>query len=72
LPTGISAAFTPATFSARGSGSGVLKISAANSARLGVYSATVVARSGSTTHTLLISVTIGPKAHSVSPPRRIR
>jgi len=72
LPTSISAAFTPATFSAPGSGSGALKITAASSARLGVYSATVVARSGSTTHTLLISVTIGPKAHSISPPRRIR
>jgi len=72
LPTGVSTVFTPSAFSAPGSGSGVLRITAASSAKLGTYCASVTTHSGSTTHTLLISVTIGPKAHSVSPPRRIR
>ena len=72
LPTGVSTVFTPSAFSAPGSGSGVLRITAASSAKLGTYCASVTTHSGSTTHTLLLSVKIGPKPHSVSPPRRIR
>jgi subtilase family serine protease len=60
LPTGVSAVFTPATLSVPGSGSGVLSITAASTARPGVYSATVAASSGSTKHTLPLSVTIAP------------
>jgi subtilase family serine protease len=60
LPSGASAVFTPTTLAAPGSGGGVLRITAANSTKAGVYSATVAARSGSTTHTLLLSVTIAP------------
>jgi subtilase family serine protease len=72
LPTGVSSVFTPSAFSVPGSGSGVLRITAASSAKLGTYSATITARSGSTTHTLLLSVKICPKPHSVSPPQPIR
>ncbi|HZZ17708.1 MAG TPA: S53 family peptidase [Candidatus Sulfotelmatobacter sp.] len=72
VPNGVSSVLTPSAFSVPGSGSGVLRITAANSAKLGTYSATVTARSGSTTHTLLLSVKIGPKPRSVSPRRPIR
>jgi pseudomonalisin len=44
LPTGASAAFTPATISAPGSGNGLLKVTATASAKPGVYSATVAAK----------------------------
>jgi subtilase family serine protease len=60
LPAGVSAEFSPANFSAPGPGSGALRITAAGSAKPGVYSATVAARSGSITHSLLLSVTITP------------
>jgi subtilase family serine protease len=60
LPAGVSAAFTPAGLSAPGAGSSVLKITAASTASAGTYSATIAARSGATTHNLLLSVTIAP------------
>jgi pseudomonalisin len=58
LPAGVSAAFTPATLSAPGSGSSVLKVTATSSAKPGVYAATASATSGSTKQQMPISVTI--------------
>jgi pseudomonalisin len=59
LPSGVSTAFTPATLLAPGSGSSVLKITAASSAKAGTYSATVsAASSGSTTQKMTLAVTI--------------
>jgi subtilase family serine protease len=60
FPTGVSAAFAPVTLSAPGSGSSVLKVSAATSAKPGVYSATVAASSGSTRHAASLSITVAP------------
>jgi subtilase family serine protease len=58
LPSGVSAAFTPAFLSAPGSGSSVLKLTASKSAKPGVYSATVSAAGGSTRQQMAVSVTI--------------
>ena len=58
LPTGVTAVFTPATLSAPGSGSSVLKLSAAGSAKPGFYSVAIAASSGSTKQTMLLSVTV--------------
>jgi pseudomonalisin len=58
LPTGVSAAFTPATLSAPGTGKSVLKLMATSSAKPGTYSATVSASSGSSKQQMPISVTI--------------
>ena len=57
LPRGVSAAFTPATLSAPGSGSSVLRFTASSGVKPGVYSATVSATSGSTRQQLALSVT---------------
>jgi subtilase family serine protease len=65
LPTGVSAAFTPATLSAPGSGSSTLKISAATSVKAGTYSASVSAASGSTRQQLPLSVTCTKAVASV-------
>jgi pseudomonalisin len=46
LPNGVSAVFTPATLSVPGSGSSILKLTAASIAAPGVYSATVAATGG--------------------------
>jgi pseudomonalisin len=59
LPSGVTGAFTPATFSAPGSGSSVLKLSASGAAR-GAYSAVVTAASGSIRQAIPISVTVEP------------
>jgi pseudomonalisin len=64
LPTGVSAAFTPAVLSAPGSGASVLKISAGGSAKAGTYSVTVsAASSGSATQKMELAVTV---AHQVA------
>ncbi len=60
LPTGVTAVFTPANLSVPGSGSSVLKLTAASGARAGVYPITVTATSGSTSHTSSVSVTVAP------------
>ena len=64
LPSSVTATFTPATLSAPGSGSSVLKISAASNARAGTYSATVSAAGGGLKQQIPLSVTCGT-AHSV-------
>jgi subtilase family serine protease len=58
LPSGVSASFTPATRPAPGSGSSVLKISAASTARAGSYSATVSVTSGVVTQKIPLLVTV--------------
>jgi subtilase family serine protease len=64
LPSGVTATFTPATLSAPGSGSSVLKISATSNARAGTYSATVSAAAGGSKQQIPLSVTCGT-VHSV-------
>ena len=64
LPSGVTATFTPATLSAPGSGSSVLKISAASNARAGAYSAVVSAAGGGLKQQIPLSLTYGT-AHSV-------
>jgi subtilase family serine protease len=60
LPSGVSAAFTPATLTAPSSGSSVLKIAATGTAKAGTYSATVsVASKGSAAQTVPLSITVG-------------
>src|SRR5579863_7188724 len=58
LPAGMTAAFTPSTLSAPGSGSSVLKLSASGATVPGVYSAYVAATSGSVKQTVSLSVTV--------------
>ncbi len=58
LPSGVSGAFTPATLSAPGSGSSVLKIVASNAAKAGTYSAAISASSGSIKQQMPLSITI--------------
>jgi subtilase family serine protease len=58
LPSGVSAAFTPASLPAPGSGSSVVKLTATTTAKAGTYSATVSATSGSTKQQMPLSVTI--------------
>jgi subtilase family serine protease len=60
LPTGVTAAFTPATLPAPGSGSSVIKLTATSAAKAGVYSVTVTAASGAVTHNVSLSVTVAP------------
>lgn len=56
LPRGLSATFTPETLSAPGSGSSILKITASNGARIGTYSATISAISGTSRQQIPLSV----------------
>lgn len=58
LPSGVTAAFKPASLSAPGSGSSVLKLTASTSAKAGIYSVIVSATSGSTRQQVPVSVTI--------------
>jgi hypothetical protein len=60
LPAGITGTFTPATLSAPGSGSSVLKLTATTAAKPGVYSASIGAASGSTKQTVALSITVPP------------
>ncbi len=58
LPAGVSAAFTPSTLSAPGSGSSTLKLTATSSVKAGAYAATVSATSGSARQQLPLTVII--------------
>ena len=60
LPSGVTAAFTPAVLPAPGSGSSVIKLTATSAAKAGVYSATVSATSGATKQSIALSVTVAP------------
>ena len=68
LPSGISATFTPATLSAPGSGTSVLKLTATGSAKVGTYSITVSATSGGTKQQVALSITC---ASARAPIRRL-
>ncbi|MFZ0417633.1 MAG: S53 family peptidase [Candidatus Sulfotelmatobacter sp.] len=57
LPSAISATFTHPSLGAPGSGTSVLKLSAASGAKAGTYSAVVSATSGTTKQQILLSVT---------------
>ena len=56
LPSGVSATFTPITLSSPGSGSSVLKLTVTTAAKIGTYSVTVSATSGSTSQKIPVSV----------------
>jgi pseudomonalisin len=59
LPTGVSATFSPASLSAPGSGSSVLRLTAVSAAKAGNYSVTVsAASSGSATQQLPLLLTV--------------
>jgi pseudomonalisin len=58
LPSSVSAAFTHTTLAAPGSGSSVLKLTAASRAAAGTYSATVSATSGATRQQIPLTVTV--------------
>ena len=61
LPSGVTAAFVPASLPAPGSGSSILRITAAaSSAHPGVYSATVAAASSSAKQTAVVAVSVAP------------
>jgi pseudomonalisin len=57
LPSAVSATFTHASLAAPGSGTSVLKLSAASGAKAGSYSATVSATSGTTKQQIPLAVT---------------
>jgi len=58
LPSGLSGSFTSATLSAPGSGSSVLKLTAASSAAPGVYSATITANGSGVTQRQTLTVNV--------------
>jgi hypothetical protein len=60
LPVGVTALFTPAKIAAPGSGSSVLKLTAASTARAASTAASIVAISGGITRTAPLTVTITP------------
>ena len=60
LPTGVSYSFTPAKLSAPGSGSSVLKLTAASTAKVGNAIITVTATSGSLKQQTALALTIEP------------
>jgi pseudomonalisin len=64
LPSGISSAFSAVRLSAPGSGTSVLKLTAASNMKIGVYSATVAATSGTSTQHLPLAITCS--AHTAS------
>ncbi len=57
LPSGISASFTHASLAAPGSGTSILKLTAASGAKAGTYSVTVSASSGSTVERIPLAIT---------------
>jgi kumamolisin len=59
LPKGVTAAFSPASIAAPGSGSSTLTLSAASSTAAGIYSVTVTGTGGGLTHTATVSLTVG-------------
>ena len=58
LPSGATAAFTPATLAAPGSGSTTLKLSATTAAKAGNYSVNITATSGSSTQQIPLALTL--------------
>lgn len=60
LPAGMTAAFTPATLPAPGSGSSLLKLTAGSNTKTGVYSVSVSATSGAAKKAMPLAVTVAP------------
>jgi hypothetical protein len=58
LPAGATAAFSPASNAAPGSGSSALTISAGSATAVGTYNVTVIGTGGGKTHTAAISLTV--------------
>jgi hypothetical protein len=58
LPTGVTAAFKPASLVAPGSGNSTLTLTAASGVTGGVYSTTISATSGGTTERIPLSLTV--------------
>jgi uncharacterized membrane protein len=59
LPAGVTAAFSPTSIAAPGSGSSTLTLSASSTATTGTANPTITATGGSVTHTTTIALTIG-------------
>jgi subtilase family serine protease len=73
LPAGVSAEFIPQAFSAPGSGSSTLKLSAASNVRAGIYGLIISASSGGEKQQVALSVVVGNGAKSsvrIPPGRR--
>ncbi len=62
LPSGVSAVFAPATLSAPGAGSSVLRFTASSKIKAGVYSVTVSATSGAIRQQMPVAVTVVQQA----------
>ncbi len=58
LPSGVTVTFSPTSIAAPGAGTSVATIKVSSSVRKGTHSITISAKSGSTTHTAAISLTI--------------
>jgi subtilase family serine protease len=58
LPSGATAAFSPASIAAPGAGSAALTVSAAASTATGTYTVTLTAASGSLSHTTTLTLTV--------------
>jgi pseudomonalisin len=68
LPSGVTAAFAPASLSAPGSGSVILRMTASSAARTGTYSAVVTASSSATRQAFPLSVTVQPGRETLRAP----
>jgi kumamolisin len=71
-PTGVTISFNPATIAAPGSGSSTMTMAVASTVAAGAYTITVSGKSGSTTHTASVTLTVtaptgGAFTISVSP-----
>jgi pseudomonalisin len=60
LPGGITAGFSPATFTVPGSGASVLTLTATTGASLGAHTVTITASGGATKTTMTLAVTVTP------------
>jgi kumamolisin len=58
LPTGVTAAFSPASIAAPGSGSSILTLTVGSSTTAGTYSVTVTGSGGGLTHTTTVSLPV--------------
>ncbi len=58
LPTGVTAAFSPASITAPGSGSSTLTLTVGSSTKAGTYTVTVTATGGGLTHTATVSLVV--------------
>jgi uncharacterized membrane protein len=72
LPTGVTAAFSPASISAPGSGSSTLTFSADSTAIVGTSSVTITASGGGVTHSINVSLTVpATNIFGITPPDHV-